>query len=401
MNRLMLVLDMSGTGTTKATRVRMRDMLARNKMLPIMRKLQAEQRDKTADIDQAWEAAKEQTESRGETMVPLAAMTSLESLPTKFTPTITAVDLHLRGLSDQSVLEVCKVLRTNTIVTSLDLSSNSITLRGLQYLVQMLERNDTLLDIKLATNPCVAGKEEAIFNRRLRDFLIRNSLAPHFCAVEVNDADYALACGASLDMRRRRMGPECFARLGRVLKDNDTINTLELGHNAGGDDGISRMVDELLNNDHVSTINVNDNNIGTLAAGVLAKFTQFSGTLTALNLRENSLGNAGARWLAHAIRKSKVLRELDAGSNGIGDAGATEIGNALQLSEGESSAPLQILVLDGNLIGDEGARQLARSLNDNKQLQVLSLRLNRISEVGEGIFGQATCGASMIQVNRI
>lgn len=118
------------------------------------------------------------------------------------------------------------------------------------------------------------------------------------------------------------------------------------------------------------------NGIYPRGAEAISQILQRSPEMKYLYTSNNNFGNSGVAHLAQAA--SRQLDVCHLGSNKIDHIGAEVIADVL-LSEHSS---IQTLVLDGNNLGDEGAKIIAEGLKKNKNLTKLDLRNNRIGKIG-------------------
>ncbi|KAJ1550101.1 hypothetical protein HK096_008736 [Nowakowskiella sp. JEL0078] len=110
----------------------------------------------------------------------------------------------------------------------------------------------------------------------------------------------------------------------------------------------------------------------------IAASLMYSGSqLAYLNLDSNNLGDYGANIIASALPLSslKILRLFD---NSIGPQGVSSISNAIR----NNDSTLQILDLEGNKIGAEGAKALASMLLHNTTLKYLNVSFNHLHNKG-------------------
>jgi Ran GTPase-activating protein (RanGAP) involved in mRNA processing and transport len=107
-------------------------------------------------------------------------------------------------------------------------------------------------------------------------------------------------------------------------------------------------------------------------------------TLTKLDLRTSQIDDEGAKALAKALENNQVLIELDLWGNQIGDEGAKALAKAL-----ENNQVLTKLGLWDNQIGDEGAKALAKALENNQVLTELILWGKDIGDEGAKAFAKA------------
>uniref|UniRef100_A0A7S4IHS6 Uncharacterized protein n=1 Tax=Vannella robusta TaxID=1487602 RepID=A0A7S4IHS6_9EUKA len=124
----------------------------------------------------------------------------------------------------------------------------------------------------------------------------------------------------------------------------------------------------------------------------LAEHLPVNSGLLQLEVKDNAILDSGAACLAYALRKHSTLRTLDLTCNSITADSIEQIGKYLIGDPDESEANdsaynLQTLVLNSNVIGNEGAYFLADSLAVSKNLQSLQLRGCGIQT--EGILGIA------------
>ncbi len=98
--------------------------------------------------------------------------------------------------------------------------------------------------------------------------------------------------------------------------------------------------------------------------------------LREFSLNGNSIGDEGAKSLGLGFRNNWPLRVFSLRENNIGDEGAKS------LSEGLNAHKyLHALYLDNNNIGDEGAKYLLKMLKYNKIIRIIGLKGNNISQV--------------------
>ena len=199
------------------------------------------------------------------------------------------------------------VLKSNTTVTKLDLSSNYIGDVGAAGLAEALKSNTTLTVLKLSDN-------------------------------DIGDA------GA--------------AGLAEALKSDTTVTVLKLSYNDIGDAGAADLAEALNSNTAVTVLKLCSNYIGDAGAASLAETLKSNTTLIVLNMSDNDIGDAGADDLAEALNSNTTLTLLDLSSNNIGDAGAVGLAEALK-----SNTTLTALDLSSNEIGDAVQKGLAEALN--------------------------------------
>ena len=101
-------------------------------------------------------------------------------------------------------------------------------------------------------------------------------------------------------------------------------------------------------------------------------------SLQILNLDFNSIGDEGAKALATVLEKNRSLEELKLYKNNIGDEGAKALASAL-----EKNRSLKRLELDSNNIDNEGTKALATALEKNTTLETLSLEFNDFGYEGD------------------
>ncbi|XP_039282090.1 dynein regulatory complex subunit 5 [Nilaparvata lugens] len=92
--------------------------------------------------------------------------------------------------------------------------------------------------------------------------------------------------------------------------------------------------------------------------------------LTSLDFSHCNFGNIGAKSLAKLISLHKSLKELNIENNSFGEEGLMAVAFVLNKKD---SCPLEVLKLDLNIFGDEGAKALGASLVNNSTLTKLSL----------------------------
>ncbi|XP_034555186.1 dynein regulatory complex subunit 5 isoform X2 [Notolabrus celidotus] len=115
----------------------------------------------------------------------------------------------------------------------------------------------------------------------------------------------------------------------------------------------------------------------------LAKALKSCKTLKLLRLYDSHIEDKKCCQLVKHLLDHPSLRELDFSYNLIGDKGARALAKLLNQSK------LETLNMCGNEIRDQGAKAIAHALSKNSTLSSLNLRLNRLEDEGGQAIGKA------------
>ena len=124
---------------------------------------------------------------------------------------------------------------------------------------------------------------------------------------------------------------------------------------------------------------------------VAARLLRVSGSLALLWLDGNSIGDEGAKALAAAVASSGSMATLSLGGNAIGDVGAKALADAIRVS-----GSMATLGLSHNRIGDEGAKAIAEALVASGSMDMLGLTENQIGDVGAKAITEAVMSSGSI-----
>lgn len=160
--------------------------------------------------------------------------------------------------ADAVALVLGEVVKNNSTIRKLNLSSNCIGDEGCSALAEGIQINDSLTELNLHCN-------------------------------EIGDA----GC----------------VKLAQSINSNSAITNLNLSANRFGDDGVAALADALETNPTLSVLDLSQNDIGNEGLIKLARSITSNLALTILHLSANSISDNGVAALAEAIKTNSTLAE--------------------------------------------------------------------------------------------
>lgn len=327
----------------------------------------------------------------------------------------TLEELYLEGLCESEVVGT-QHLRGNSSLKALGMIGCQISAAEAGCLATALQDNTTLevLQITSCTDSVATGNELSVAfsktlsqNTTLKDLTLRGSaigsvgascLAKTLChnhTVEALDIAYN-AIGSltkSRDGSHTQEPSRCvsdgISDLAKMLSENTSLKDLEISSISMSPYEVQHVVNALHLNQTLQLLNLSHNAIGDSGANRLADMLTVNKTLEKLYIKSNVIGHGGVAALASVLAVSKTLKNLDISFNAIGDEGATEVASVLTKNE-----TLEQLNICHNGVGDKGATALASMLTVNKTLQEVDFTYNAIGVEG------ATALGGMLIVNK-
>ena len=270
-------------------------------------------------------------ESAKANLIPLPLILRKESNPM-------GVHLSHRGLGDERMLPMIKIMDTLPAIQTIDLCDNRLTDLTLIPLANKLINFNDLTHLDLSYNKMDASSEA------IQDFL-RSDDCKLFTL---------LLNGADVDDQECR-------NIAEAMSFNKSIKTLGLSRNLIGND-------ELLNVLNPSLIT------GGEAIGAMLKANT---TLTELDLSWNGIRLESAIAIGEALEGNSTLRTLLLGYNSFGDMPSQVLGRTLKTNIG-----LTVLDLEYNSITPKAATVLANSISFNQSLLKLNINGNVLGKIG-------------------
>mmetsp|Transcript_23126 Transcript_23126/g.49951 ORF Transcript_23126/g.49951 Transcript_23126/m.49951 type:complete len:309 (+) Transcript_23126:102-1028(+) len=175
------------------------------------------------------------------------------------------IDLSQKGLCDDNLDVLTKVLKKSKVLESLYLRDNQIT----------------LADGKFA---------DALANNRTLRYL---------------------------GLQSNKVGAEGAKRLADALKVNQTLLNIRFWNNQIGDDGAKHLASALMDNKSLQWMDLSENNIGDVGAQRLAASFLVNQSLRTISLENNKIGDKGAKTIANSIECNQTITILDLKMNKI------------------------------------------------------------------------------------
>ncbi|KAG0300873.1 hypothetical protein BGZ98_008797 [Dissophora globulifera] len=279
----------------------------------------------------------------------------------KTNSTLTNLSLRGNSIKNDGVQALSKALKTNLTLTTLDLQSNSIGDNGAQALSEALKTNSTLTALDLGYNSIGDNGAQA-----LSETLKTNSTL------------------TTLDLQSNSIGDNTSQALSEALRTNSTLTNLDLGYNSIGDNGAQALSEALKTNSVLTTLNLQSNSIDFKGVLALILAHRINSALTTLDLKNNAIRDYHVRKLFEAFKTNSTLTTLDLVSSSIGDDRAQALSKALK-----TNSTLTALNLGYNSIGDNGAQALSEALKTNSTLTSLNLQSNSIGDSGAQALSEA------------
>lgn len=149
------------------------------------------------------------------------------------------------------------------------------------------------------------------------------------------------------------------------------------------DNDVIVIAEALRKNNSVSCLNLSMNCISDIGVKAITdmimmiqphhRLPNFNNTLTTLNLDDNIIGNDGAYDIARVLQNNSILEKLYLYNNDIGDDGVISIAESIA---NNTKSSLQELRLGCNQLTDTSVVVLADMMADNKSLLKLGLENN-------------------------
>ena len=187
---------------------------------------------------------------------------------------------------------------------------------------------------------------------------LANAIAANFPTIE------------KVNLWNNYLGPRCANYISRIILCS-SLTYLHLGQNRLGSKGMHFLSNALKDNLSLEHIDLWDNGIGSEGILSLIPFIAVS-KLRRLNLGKNNIGAKACHEIFAAL--PPTIEELRMFETGIDDDGMQQVTPRLQ------SFPLTVLVLGNNAIGDGGCRTLFQNLPSS--ISVIDLYNNHITSTG-------------------
>ncbi|WPY00210.1 Putative leucine-rich repeats protein [Candidatus Trichorickettsia mobilis] len=294
---------------------------------------------------------------------------------------IVNLKLHYNKIDDNGVEALAEALTNpETKLTTLDLSENRITGTGVESLARALPNSNlTELDLHRDSKFWIPEKVCALELTGIIEIKFGDSIAQALASTLANPKTKL----TKLNINGNEVSNVGIEAIASALAQNPETSLTELridGNIGDGGKSSAYMVH--------SMPGITDEGVIKLAA-VLPKTS-----LKILSLNKNAIGDLGAKELAAVLPESK-LTELSLRTNKVGDDGAIALFSALPYSL------ITSLILHGNKIGPNAAQVLAEILpNPNIKITEIDLNCNEIGDLGlEAIAG--TLLSSNIEVLRV
>ncbi|XP_060069058.1 leucine-rich repeat-containing protein 74B-like [Ylistrum balloti] len=180
-----------------------------------------------------------------------------------------------------------------------------------------------------------------------------------------------------LVMRYHGLGPVAAKAMALVLRDNVTLEKLNLDGNwieGPGGEAMARMLEE---NDYISEVCLSDNRLGTTGARSLCKMLGVNTGLRKIDLSDNAFEDGDVEYFVEMLENNKYLKSLDLSRNRFGEQAGELLGPAIA-----SNDILDTLDLSWNHLRQKGAVSVARGLKENVRLKRCSLAWNGFGPEG-------------------
>lgn len=303
------------------------------------------------------------------------ALALAAALPSR--PTLTRLDLtgnrDMGATGGAALAAAVLTPGRSSLLQSLSLYDTRLGLVGIQAIAKALRKNRSLLHLDACSNRL--GVEGA-----------------QCLAEALNDPnDDVGAYEDKIGLAQRMHAPEPED----LLDINWTLENLELGNNQLGNAGGIAFASVLKHSRHLRALSLYSNGIGSPGAKELCSaLGRDDASLRSLDLQDNPLGERGARDVGIMLRKNASLTSLVISGRHIGEGGVTALSFALS----ESNRTLARLDLsswlpragDSHLLedqrprkfGERGGMALGDVLANNSGLQHLNLEGNALGDAG-------------------
>ena len=273
------------------------------------------------------------------------------------------------------------------------------SLRDMLYLVHSLSPLDCLsvgYFISMSNNDKV--KRVDISHHHIGDHGVKH-LTKYLCD---SSSPYSLAQGANFKqfsgwefcMDSNDIHAEGAAYIAKVLQSSHVINSLNLGSNEIGSQGLQCISQALITNSSLVELDlsycklvISEENCSvisemllrnkTLEVLILSFYNTDSGPSFA-DLGQQNTSDIGVLYIAEGLQKNTSLKRLGILLSGITFVGVKYLSNMLLVNNSLTSLDISL----NPAIGDEGVSYLAESLNENKTLETLDIGSCNITDTG-------------------
>ncbi|CAI2379180.1 unnamed protein product [Moneuplotes crassus] len=255
------------------------------------------------------------------------------------------------------------LLQNNKIMTFLNVSGNNIGKEGLDYIIQGLKHNRSLLSLKISKNSlsgeCMTELFETIQHTAIIELDISgnpigNLRAPEYTeelmmctkiqSLNISDCNltnHGLDCFfKNLSHKEGNLNTfiadkndfkSCFSqKLIRFLSSNKALKKISLAGCNLGSDGVKSFCCGAVNNLKIKEINLARNMISdSVVYHILKPLLMRGCLLESLDLSDNDIGDNGGLLLAEVIEENRIIKKINIKNNLIQIEGGKAIRNAL------------------------------------------------------------------------
>ncbi|KAK6181623.1 hypothetical protein SNE40_009445 [Patella caerulea] len=254
------------------------------------------------------------------------------------------LSMKYRYLNYGDATAMASLIRSQDLISKLDLSDNGIGPAAMLSLAELLLYNKTITEVNFSNNRI------GTYGARLMKTIMQNNN-------KLNKVDISGNC----------IGEKGGLYCSHIIQHNIYLKEFKIGNNKIGDKGAVAIGKALGNNVTLELLDVSWNHIQLPGALAIARGVKNNEQLKILRVGMNGFSKAGTQALVECLHNTSII-ELDLSSNRIGAEGAKLIADVLKKST------LQKLNLSGNPLTAEGAKRILNTVNNCCQLVYLDLQ---------------------------
>ncbi|KAL6073093.1 Leucine-rich repeat-containing protein 74A [Balamuthia mandrillaris] len=297
--------------------------------------------------------------------------------------TLTVLNLRKNRLGMEGVFALANALLSNRCVCHLDLRSN-VSLPSVSHIGESGTEAMKSLATMLKLNSSITTLDLSSTNADLEGAIsMAEALSLPSCELTLLHADFNQLGGPYLRQSGGGKGTGLpLSESSESSRDDLTIppSSQEIARNKQMQQqnaGLNALFHSLTMNQTLILLTLANNRVDDDAACILARALCQNQTLTHIDLQKNAITNKGAAALAESLRHNQVLTDLVLKLNSIADAGAYALGEALH-----HNISLQTLDLESNKITSKGGIALSAGLKVHPSLAFLNINNNLIGDDG-------------------